>query len=824
MALVFLLLVLCQLGAAVNSTNYVKQVSKGKGFTGHPSWTWLQSLTLPLPKCTFNSTEKDAVIEIDKLWKRRTNFTSELTYWIDWLNYPPFRTLNWSDPSTFLCSTSYEVWATNYTDPRGPCPNGSFVSTPWWVVDDLTYTAPFELCDEEKDPRCSAYANSTLATVNATGDLVGELKKQKKLAEANNTISRYERIGKVLGVGYHVGQQCRSNINTALGDMDEYTQAGTQAATTIAALIPALLTVGNLFVPRSSEVFVTSFLVGIMSAMFTLGLPVSSISAIKDEHRFDVASWTFKARRSIAKFGALKDRAPDGTKDKPLNPVDLDELLKWSKEHKVGELTEEQASTDLTFSDLKKKVSQWDKRQNLTGIPAVLVACVQVVLFLFAIGPLYFSQGTPMLLFDCNGYWTSMWLFIAAGVSAVFRVFMWERGSHERVKLYAMSPTALESFKWFAGRNPHLSKTSSVAYVTDSMPPLYPPLIAKVETAVRGTIHKIMHGSEPMPTHRRISALQPSLITRQKNNSLRRWEVLLHNLRNPKHYFKQTSAKSQVPAAARRWRPVYLLMHLSTSGRNPIWTLLTGLVEGIILILLTVFFAAQWGKSLPFEPRPESGHRCSLQQTELLTKAGGNLLVMCYTTVALLMAITTGRLLGLAYVQVSVKTHGLHMIETQSKDQLRGCLRVLCTLTEVLVTINGAWFFEGHRLDNRPDWAHFQRCYSLGHMDRDDHKGLCDNCRPNANLGLPVANISKAPTATTLPMPRPLTSTSLSSRRLGGLGPRSTTSGGTSISSTSPRTSMQHGPPQQQASAPTARPTSIRRSTEPVRPPLSSNS
>ena len=177
--------------------------------------------------------------------------------------------------------------------------------------------------------------------------------------------------------------------------------------------------------------------------------------------------------------------------------------------------------------------------------------------------------------------------------------------------------------------------------------------------------------------------------------------------------------------------------------------------------------------------------------------------------------------MGLGYVQASVKTHGLHIIETQSKDQLRGCLRVLCTLTDVLVTINGAWFFEGHRLDNRPDWAHFQRCYSLGHMDEPGH--LCPNCGLNANLVLPVTNVSKAPTTTTLPMPGPLTPTSMSSQHLGRSRTRNSTSAGTSISSTSPRTSMQHGPPQQQASAPPARPSSIRRSTEPVRSPLSSN-
>lgn len=115
---------------------------------------------------------------------------------------------------------------------------------------------------------------------------------------------------------------------------------------------------------------------------------------------------------------------------------------------------------------------------------------------------------------------------------------------------------------------------------------------------------------------------------------------------------------------------------------------------------------------------------------------------MCYVTATLLVAITVGRALGLLYVQLSVKTYGLHMIETQNKDQLRGCLRVLCTLRDVLVTINGAWFFEGHRLDNRADWPHFQRCYSLGHMD--EPRNLCNTCGPHSHSVLPIAIVPKA--------------------------------------------------------------------------------
>ena len=203
---------------------------------------------------------------------------------------------------------------------------------------------------------------------------------------------------------------------------------------------------------------------------------------------------------------------------------------------------------------------------------------------------------------------------------------------------------------------------------------------------------------------------------------------------------------------------------------------------------------------------------------------------MCYTTAILLLAITLGRAFGLLYVQESVRAYGLHMIETQNKDQLRGCLRVLCTFTDVLVTINGAWFFEGHRLDNRPDWAHFQRCYSLGHMDVAGN--LCSNCGSGLGPVLPVANVSKTPTATTvtLPSPRPMTSALSGGLHLS----RSSTQNSMSAAVATPTapsaaslqrsSSRQQTTPGLQASRLPARPTAnlSRRSTEPIQPQSSS--
>ncbi|KAB2580507.1 hypothetical protein DBV05_g933 [Lasiodiplodia theobromae] len=146
--------------------------------------------------------------------------------------------------------------------------------------------------------------------------------------------------------------------------------------------------------------------------------------------------------------------------------------------------------------------------------------------------------------------------------------------------------------------------------------------------------------------------------------------------------------------SARRWRPVTVLMHLSSSGRNPFAKLLTGLVEGAILLLLTIFFSSQWG---------------------------GNIFVVAYTIALLLVVVTAGRLFSLFYIWQSAKTLGLHVIECQSNTQISGALRILCSMTGVLVVVNGAYYYEGHRLDEREKWNDWRAKYDRGDYDEDQN-------------------------------------------------------------------------------------------------------
>lgn len=272
---------------------------------------------------------------------------------------------------------------------------------------------------------------------------------------------------------------------------------------------------------------------------------------------------------------------------------------------------------------------------------------------------------------------------------------MWEKGAHERVRVYALNNFAIDVFREFAGNTWHHQDGVKHAYVGTDLPPIYGPLLNSLKIMVR----KIFRSFSRSDAHDLELYEEVGLFERIRNRLRLVPDSSLENFRHPSTLFKAGFTSGSAPNAAMRWQPLVVLMHLSTGGRNPLMTLFTGLVEGLVLLFLTAFFAAQWG---------------------------GNLFVMCYTTTTLLVAVTLGRALGLYYVTLSSQSWGLHIIETQDPTETRGCLRILCSMDEVLVKVNGSWFFEGYRLDVRRGWHELQRCYNLGHLDDDpDRIGRC---------------------------------------------------------------------------------------------------
>lgn len=92
---------------------------------------------------------------------------------------------------------------------------------------------------------------------------------------------------------------------------------------------------------------------------------------------------------------------------------------------------------------------------------------------------------------------------------------------------------------------------------------------------------------------------------------------------------------------------------------------------------------------------------------------------MCYVMAVLLVTITLGRALALWYVYRSAKLFGLHVIETQSPRHIIGCLRIICAMKDVLVLVNGAWYFEGYLLNEIPEWTQWRKMYEGGDFDED---------------------------------------------------------------------------------------------------------
>jgi hypothetical protein len=296
-----------------------------------------------------------------------------------------------------------------------------------------------------------------------------------------------------------------------------------------------------------------------------------------------------------------------------------------------------------------------------------------------------------VFLLTCDTWSSAVWLAVAAVISAIFRFAMWEFGSHERAKMYALSSGSVEEFRKLADKEIiHDANGYRLNSTETEIPPLYHPLAEywalwkryasrrAVAALFRGfsTVLKQRSGTPSRSQSTNSRPWRPGNHQRFRDLPSSTWDLIKHEGAHPlKLLHNGTSTAHAAPTShptlsAMRYRPLYILLHLSTNGRNPLMTLFTGFVEGLILIALTFFFGSMWA---------------------------GNLLVMSYTLALLLVTITIGRGLGLLYVVHSAKIWGLHVIETEEAREIEGCLRILCSVPEVLVYVNGSWVSSTHQ-------------------------------------------------------------------------------------------------------------------------------
>ncbi|KAF2472614.1 uncharacterized protein BDR25DRAFT_15889 [Lindgomyces ingoldianus] len=207
-------------------------------------------------------------------------------------------------------------------------------------------------------------------------------------AIANMTTQTWYYIhGAYIGVG--ANSACAAQIDEVLSNKAEYEKMGSSAATTLMALLPTFLAFGNLYVPRSSEAYTTSALVGLTTAFYTLGLPVQSMSAVKQSNSHTLAVFGIAA---LAMIGALGKASKDGSAEQEEN---LQDLQDWSSN---------KSSDDVKahFVAIKDLAARWERRWHLWHAPALLVAAAQIIIFALAVYPLFQYLGVPKFIFGCD--------------------------------------------------------------------------------------------------------------------------------------------------------------------------------------------------------------------------------------------------------------------------------------------------------------------------------------------------------------------------------------------------------------------------------------
>ena len=352
-------------------------------------------------------------------------------------------------------------------------------------------------------------------------------------------------------------------------------------------------------------------------------------------------------------------------------PKDYDETVDLRRQAAWDGPTEE---AKQHFGQIRAEVENWTKRRHWWHIPALIVASAQIVMFAIAIAPLLFTLGAPRFLLDCNDLWTAYYLAVSAGVNAVIRLLMWESGYHERVKVYALSQSARRALTALVDRTegsdfPRSTNTSV------ELPPLYPPLLERFMYYYHGCQHAVRHlfGFSKV-------AEKDALVHDMKNATRAargKWTGrAAFASANPRKVFTGGFSGMRENHSARRWRPVVVLIHLASAGRNKLYTIFTGFVEAMLLLILTFFFAAHWG---------------------------GNLYVTAMALIILLVFVTAGRALGVIYVMISSYVWGLHVVHCGSHEEILGTLRIICSMKDVLVMVNGATYFNGYKLDGRPE-------------------------------------------------------------------------------------------------------------------------
>lgn len=319
---------------------------------------------------------------------------------------------------------------------------------------------------------------------------------------------------------------------------------------------------------------------------------------------------------------------------------------------------------------------------------------------------------------------TGLYLAVSASVNSVIRFLLWETGSHERVKskykeplvycadsdkgqVYSLSDSARTELEDVVTKD-DINPGRDIASIAVVEPPMYRPALARLKYYLTFPCLKHKGQTAKGSSTDRFRDVAKYWWTSARHNIAygirnkgaiiasgfgvgRKQHIQPLRLNAVKSGFLSLEKKENL--SARRYRPLVVLIHLSTESRSLPRTLLTGFIEAVLLLVLTFFFAAQWG---------------------------GNLVITLIAMSLLLFFITVGRVVGFVYMHISIQTWGLHAINCDEPEQIKGSLRVLCAMKGVLVEVNGGIYFDGYRVDKSPRFRRFKEQYDKGELDFDD--------------------------------------------------------------------------------------------------------
>jgi hypothetical protein len=446
------------------------------------------------------------------------------------------------------------------------------------------------------------------------------------------------------GIGPKYEPKCVPGVEVALEKAPAYVQMTMQMATTLVTLLPTLLTIGKWNQAKSSEVYSTSFLVGISTAALSFSLPTTTRTGLHARQRLDLSKLPLQDTLRLRQFGEKRRSSKPqpgffrrtlslaGLREMPSefgtsnaeHHIPIEELKRWS----MG------THGSLQFKSLSDTVERFRTRQSLFGIPRNFWWIVPILIFvtqgglLLAIGlpPAYYTiVGWPV--YDCTTQAVTWWLLASCVLSIAFKSLSWELSEHEIVKLHLLTELELTKIRKELF---HPNQES----VEDGIPPLL------------------------------ITYINPIKIVSRRLRPYISW--LKYLIRNPFKRFKDF-------AFAGRRKPAVIMVHLHEEARSPVPSFVSGFVQGFILLCLTFFFGSFWG--------------------------GGLAYTMAYVGTVLFVAFL-GRLLGVFYVMWSAHANAFTVVNCEEPDEVRGVLRLLATTPNVMVEVNQRYYVDGRRIDH----------------------------------------------------------------------------------------------------------------------------